>query len=64
MIMDRVGMGTISAPWASTQARDNWAGVHPLALAIAVSFSAKTEFCLKFSNERAKYFFVTYVTST
>src|SRR5674476_1431409 len=43
------GIGTMSVPWASTQARASWLGVTPLRSAMATTWSRTSRFLVKFS---------------
>src|SRR5665647_2129128 len=43
------GIGTMSVPWASTQARASWLGVMPLRSAMATTWPSTARFLTKFS---------------
>src|SRR5450759_4235059 len=43
------GIGTMSVPWASTQARASWLGVTPLRSAMATTWPSTARFLAKFS---------------
>jgi hypothetical protein len=53
VFMDRGGLvpkiGTMSSPWASTQARASWDGVHFFRQAIASTRATSSRFLPKFS---------------